>query len=211
MSLRDGLMKLSTDKLNVIQSVFQMRVVTVRLRAMNPSFLAFLPRLRTLIWGGAALTLLTLAMVMRLTGQGDWTAFDYVVAASLLAAVCAGLELAMRLSTIWTYRLAAIMSVGGGFLMVWANLAVGIIGNEENPQNLIFYGVLLIGLAGALYTRFDPQGLKWTLRTMAAAQLAVFLIALSLGWALLPVFTVFYFSLWLIAGELFSKSATASS
>jgi hypothetical protein len=103
------------------------------------------------------------------------------------------------------------MSVGGGFLMVWANLAVGIIGNEENPQNLIFYGVLLIGLAGALYTRFDPQGLKWTLRTMAAAQLAVFLIALSLGWALLPVFTVFYFSLWLIAGELFSKSATASS
>lgn len=188
-----------------------MTVVTVRLCAMKSPFLASPPRLRILIWGGAALTLLTLALVMQLTGQGNWTAFDYVVAALLLAAVCAGLELAMRLSTTWTYRLAAILSVGGGFLMVWANLAVGIIGNEGNPQNLIFYAVLLIGLAGALYTRFDPRGLKWTLRTMAAAQLAVFLIAVSLGWALLPVFTVFYFSLWLIAGELFSKSASASA
>ncbi len=174
---------------------------------MKLPFFVSLSRLRTLIRGGAVLILLTLWSVMQFMDQGNWTAFDYVVAALLLGSVCAGLELAMRLSTTWTYRLAAIMTVGGGFLMVWANLAVGIIGNEGNPQNLIFYTVLLIGLAGALYTRFDPKGLKWTLRTMAAAQLAVFLIAASLGWALLPVFTVFYFALWLIAGELFSKSA----
>ncbi len=174
---------------------------------MKLPFFVSLSRMRTLIWGGAALILLTLWSVMQFMDQGNWTAFDYVVAALLLGSVCAGLELAMRLSTTWTYRLAAIMTVGGGFLMVWANLAVGIIGNEGNPQNLIFYTVLLIGLAGALYTRFDPKGLKWTLRTMAAAQLAVFLIAASLDWALLPVFTVFYFALWLIAGELFSKSA----
>jgi hypothetical protein len=176
---------------------------------MKISFFTSTLRMRTLIWGGAALILLTLWSVMRLTGQGNWTAFDFVVAALLLASVCTGLELAMRLSATWTYRLAAIMTVGGGFLMVWAKLAVGIIGNEGNPQNLIFYSVLLIGLAGAIYTRFDPKGLKWTLRTMAAAQLAVFLLATSLGWALLPVFTIFYFALWLIAGELFGKSATA--
>ena len=137
--------------------------------------------MRTLIWGGAALILLTLWSVMRLTGQGNWTAFDFVVAALLLASVCTGLELAMRLSATWTYRLAAIMTVGGGFLMVWANLAVGIIGNEGNPQNLIFYSVLLIGLAGAIYTRFDPKGLKWTLRMMAAAQLAVFFFSQRLS------------------------------
>lgn len=174
---------------------------------MKLPFFASFSRLHTLIWGGAALILLTLWSIMRITGQGDWTAFDYVVAALLLGSVCAGVELAMHLSTSWAYRLAAIMTVGGGFLMVWANLAVGIIGNEGNPQNLIFYAVLLIGLTGALYTRFDPKGLKWTLRTMAAAQLAVFLIAASLDWALLPVFTIFYFALWLIAGELFSRSA----
>lgn len=174
---------------------------------MKILFFALPLRLRTLIWGGASLMLFTLWLVMRLTGQGNWTVFDFVVAALLLGSVCAGLELAMHLSTSWTYRLAAIMTVCGGFLMVWANLAVGIIGNEGNPQNLIFYSVLLIGLAGAVYTRFDPKGLKWTLRTMAATQLVVFLVASSLGWALLPVFTVFYFALWLVAGELFGKAA----
>lgn len=41
-------------------------------------------RLRTLLWGGAAFILITLWAVMRLTGQGDWTAFDYVAASLLL-------------------------------------------------------------------------------------------------------------------------------
>ena len=129
----------------------------------------------------------------------------------MVGAVCVGFELAMRLSDRWTYRLVAFMTVIGGFLMVWANLAVGIIGNEENPQNLIFYAVLLVGLVGALISRFGAHGLMWTLRLMAAAQLGVFLIAAALGWALLPVFTIFYFSLWLIAGELFKKSTHESS
>lgn len=98
------------------------------------------------------------------------------------------------------------MSVMGGFLMVWANLAVGIIGNEEDPRNLMFYGVLLIGVVGALVTKFNARGLTWTVRTMAAAQVVIFLVSALLDWALLPVFTVFYVSLWVIAGELFKKS-----
>jgi predicted membrane protein len=102
------------------------------------------------------------------------------------------------------------MSVIGGFLMVWANLAVGIIGNEDNPQNLMFYGLLLIGVVGALVTKFDARGLALTMRVMAAAQLGIFLVAAALDWALLPVFTIFYFSLWLVAGEFFKKSTRAS-
>ena len=143
---------------------------------------------------------------MRFTGEDAWTAFDFVVFSVMVGAVCAGFELAMRLSNQWTYRLGAIMSVMGGFLMVWANLAVGIIGNEEDPRNLMFYGVLLIGVVGALVTKFNARGLTWTVRTMAAAQVVIFLVSALLDWALLPVFTVFYVSLWVIAGELFKKS-----
>lgn len=143
---------------------------------------------------------------MHFMDQVEWTAFDFVVFASMLIAVCIGIEIAMHLSTRWSYRLAAIIAVGGGFLMVWANLAVGIIGNEENPQNLMFYAVLVIGLAGALFTRFDASGLKWTLRLMAGAQVLVAIIAAALDWALLPVFTLFYVALWLVAAELFNKA-----
>lgn len=168
------------------------------------------PVWRVVLWTVAALALLAPWLLMRITGQGDWTAFDFAVFGVMLGTVCLGVELAMRLSSRWSYRVAAIMTVVGGFLMVWANLAVGIIGNEENPRNLVFYAVLLIGLIGALITRFDARGLMWTLRLMAGVQLIVFLIAASLGWALLPVVTAVYFALWLVAGELFRKAANAT-
>lgn len=173
--------------------------------------LSSLPVWRIALWSGALLALATPWFLMRYTGQGAWTAFDFVVFGVMVGAVCAGFELAIRLSDRWTYRLAAFMTVIGGFLMVWANLAVGIIGNEENPQNLIFYAVLLTGLVGALITKFDARGLMWTLRLMAAVQLGIFLIAAVLDWALVPVFTIFFFSLWLIAGELFKKSTRATA
>jgi hypothetical protein len=48
------------------------------------------------------------------------------------------------------------------------------------------------------------------MRVMAAAQLGIFLVAAALDWALLPVFTIFYFSLWLVAGEFFKNSTRAS-
>lgn len=173
---------------------------------MTTKLLSSLPIWRIFLWAGGLLALVTPWILMRFTGEGAWTAFDFLVFGVMVGAVCAGFELAMRMSNRWTYRLAAFMTVIGGFLMVWANLAVGIIGNEEDPRNLMFYGLLLIGVVGALITRFEAQGLTWTLRLMAAAQLVIFVVAAALDWTLLPVFTVFYFLLWLIAGELFNRS-----
>lgn len=178
---------------------------------MRSKMLPSTPIWRIALWSGALLALATPWFLMHFTGQGEWTLFDFALFGLMLSAVCVGFELAMRLSGRWTYRAAAIMSVIGGFLMVWANLAVGIIGDEENPQNLIFYVPLLVGLIGALSTRFDARGLMWTLRLMAAMQLGIFLLAVALDWALLPVFTIFYLLLWLIAGELFKKSTQTTS
>ncbi len=162
---------------------------------------------RITIWTGALAALLTPWILMQVGSPVEWTAFDFAVFGTLLLALCLGLEVAMRLSMRWSYRIAATMTVVGGFLMVWANLGVGIIGNEEDPRNLLFYAVLLLGLAGALFSRFNARGLMWTLRGMAAAQLLVFVIAAAFDWALLPVFTIVYFAWWLVAGELFKKAS----
>jgi hypothetical protein len=129
----------------------------------------------------------------------------------MLGSACVAVELAMRLSSQRSYRLGALLAVGGGFLMVWANLAVGIIGNEENPQNLVFFGILLIGLIGAFITRCDAAGLARTLRVMAAAQMLIGIGAWASGMAFLPVFTLFYVALWLLAAKLFNQAATAST
>ena len=174
---------------------------------MKTIFKLPMPMWRITIWTGALATLLTPWVLMQVGSPVEWTAFDFAVFGTLLLALCLGLELAMRLSMRWSYRIAATMTVVGGFFMVWANLAVGIIGNEEDPRNLLFYAILLLGLAGALFSRFDARGLMWTLRGMAVAQLLVFVIAATFDWALLPVFTIVYFAWWLVAGELFKKAS----
>lgn len=174
---------------------------------MKSIFKLPIPVWRITIWTAALAALLAPWILMQVGSAVEWTAFDFVVFGTLLLALCVGLELAMRLSMRWSYRIAVTMTVAGGFLMVWANLAVGIIGNEENPQNLLFYAVLILGLAGALRSRFDARGLMWTLRGMAATQLLVFVIAAAFDWALLPVFTIVYFAWWLVAGELFKKAS----
>jgi hypothetical protein len=174
---------------------------------MNARFLSRTPRWRVALWAGGLLALALPGLLMALTEEVVWTGFDFLVFGLMLAVVCGGIELAMRLSSQRSYRLAALLTLGGGFLMVWANLAVGIIGNEENPRNLLFYLVLLVGIAGAMLTRFDARGLSRTLRLMAASQLLVAVVAALLGWALLPVFTAFFVVLWLVAGQLFNNAA----
>lgn len=106
-----------------------------------------------------------------------------------------------------SYVLASAMTLVGGLLVVMANLAVGIIGNEENPLNLVFYSVLLIGVVGAVWSRFSAAGLARTLRAMAAGQLLLAIVAYALGWAFLPVFTLVYVAWWLTAAHLFAKAA----
>lgn len=51
------------------------------------------------------------------------------------------------------------------------NGAVGIVGSEDNPANLMYGGVLAVGIVGAVIARFRAEG-------MARAQGSVALIAL---------------------------------
>lgn len=148
---------------------------------------------------------------MQWSQEMNWSGFDFLVFAIMLGTACAAVELAVRLSGHHRYRLGATLTIAGGFLMVWANLAVGIIGSEDNPQNLLFFVILMVGVIGALFTRFTAQGLARTLRVMAVAQLLVGLGAWVLDWAFLPVFTLFYVTLWLIAAKLFEEAAESLS
>lgn len=53
------------------------------------------------------------------------------------------------------------------------NLAVGLIGNEENLANLMYIGVLAVGLIGAAIARLEPGGMARVLFAMALAQTLV--------------------------------------
>ena len=126
---------------------------------------------RTLGWGAAVLLLATPFVAMRFTSEVNWTASDFIFAGVLLAVIGGGFELAVRASRNSSYRAGAALALIGAFLVIWTNLAVGIVGSEDNPANLLFFAALLIGIAGACVARFKAAG-------MALAATAT---ALSLG------------------------------
>ena len=168
-----------------------------------------LNRLRIAGWGAAGLLLLLPLVAMQFTGEVNWTGSDFAVFGAMLLTAGGACELGARLSRNWSYRLGTGLAVGTGFLLVWINLAVGIIGSENNAANGMYAGVLGIGVVGALLSRFRASGLKRTLITMAIGQVTVSLIALVVFQAFTLVLDGVFAGLWLASAWQFGRAAQA--
>ena len=101
------------------------------------------------------------------------------------------------------------------FLLVWVNGAVGIIGSENNDANLMYFGVISIGIIGAIIARLQPLGMARALFVTALAQALVPVIALTIwqptSWGAAGVFGVFvlnaFFVMLLVGSALLFKRA----
>ena len=79
------------------------------------------------------------------------------------------------------YRLAVGLALAAASLIVWLNAAAGLIGIEDDdPANVLYVGVLAIGVVGAIIARLQPRGLARALFAMALAQAMVGAVALRL-------------------------------
>jgi hypothetical protein len=144
---------------------------------------------------------------MQFTEEVAWTPFDFVVAGFMLLAACGTCELGARMSSSTAYRAAIGIAVVAGFLVVSINLAVGIIGTEGDPANLMFGGVLMVGAVGAFIARFQPPGMARALFATAVAQALVAVIALVAGLGFeAVVLSAFFAALWLLSAGLFRKA-----
>jgi peptidoglycan/LPS O-acetylase OafA/YrhL len=79
------------------------------------------------------------------------------------------------------YRLAVGVAVAAAIMLVWLSLGVGIIGQDGDPANRMYFGVLAVGGAGALVARLRAPGMARVLLAMAFAQALVAAIALVAG------------------------------
>ncbi len=66
-------------------------------------------------------------------------------------------------------------------LLIWVILAVGVIGDSGDPQDLMYVAVLPVGLVGAVIARLQPRGMARTLVAMALTQASVAAVALVAG------------------------------
>jgi hypothetical protein len=154
-----------------------------------------------------ALLLSVPLLAMQFTNEVAWNLADFAVAGGLLAGAGLTFVLLARKSGRFAYRVAAGIAVAAALLLIWINLAVGIIGNEGNPANLMYAGVLVVGIVGAIVARFQPRGMTLALLATAIAQVLVALIALVAGFGHTFVVTGVFVALWLTSAWLFRRSA----
>ena len=165
-------------------------------------------------WIVAALLLLVPMIAMQATDEINWDETDFLVLGAMLLAACGAYELATRMTGNTVYRAAVGVAVVAAFILIWMNLAVGIIGSEDNPANLMYGGVLAVAILGGLIVRFQPRGMVRVLAATALAQGFVGVIALMAGlgstganWPrVIVVLTGFFSGLWLLSAWLFRRA-----
>jgi len=108
----------------------------------------------------------------------NWDLADFIIWGILLFGTGLTFELIARKGGTLAYRAAVGVACLAGFLLVWINAAVGIIGDEE-LANAMYLGVLAVGFVGAFIAGFQPRGMSRVLIATAVAQALVPLIAMT--------------------------------
>ena len=109
------------------------------------------------------------------------------------------------------YRIGVGFAVLAGFLQVWINVAVGVLG-EDSPGNQGFFGVVVSAMACAWVVRFEAAGMARAMVGTAGVQaaLAAALATAPIYAHLAPkvlLFSAGLIALWLIAAVMFQRSA----
>jgi hypothetical protein len=117
---------------------------------------------------------------MSFTDVMAWSPFDFGLMGALLFGTVLAFQLAAHRSVSSKQRAGFAVALAAGFLLVWVNASVGILGAPGGP-NTLYLGVLAVGLVGALWVRFRPSRMAWPLFAMALAQLLVPPIALLIA------------------------------
>ena len=160
---------------------------------------------------GATVLVLVPLVAMQFTVEVDWSLSDFVIAWLLLFSAGVGYMLLARASSSLLWRAAVALTVGTSLFLVWANLAVGLIGSENNPFNLWYMLLVAVVFLGSIFSRLRPQAMARVLFAAAGLQLLITIMALLSGQQHIPESSVveilavngFFVMLWVGAGGLF--------
>ncbi|TGD83251.1 hypothetical protein [Hymenobacter wooponensis] len=172
--------------------------------------------------GTGLLLLIPLAAKLFVPGM-LWSPGDFLFAGILLFSAGLTFVLISRMGDNTAYRLAAGVGVAAGLLLLWANMAVGLVGSEDNPANLLYLGVLAVALIGAVVARFRPLGMSNAMFAASLTYIVVTAIALFIwkptGAAAEPnvhlinvlVANGVFAAIWAVSGWLFRRASNTNS
>ena len=166
--------------------------------------------LRPYVWGLAAFLLILPGIAMQFTSEVNWDRSDFAIFGVMLLVACGIYEAATRFTASKAYRLGVGLPELAGFLIIWVNAAVGIIGNESNLANIMFYLIPPIALLASIVARFKAPGMVRAMQFTAAAQASTALITVAMGWGHIWVLTAVFVAIWLTSAQLFNKASQDS-
>ena len=112
------------------------------------------------------------------------------------------------------YRWAMGNTLATVLMLIWLSLGVGIIGKDGDPASLMYFGVVVIGIIGALISRLQATAMARTMSAMAIAQVLITAIVLIARFGLpysgpLEILTLIGFFIALFSGSdwLFQRAA----
>ncbi|CAA9405960.1 MAG: hypothetical protein AVDCRST_MAG03-1532 [uncultured Rubrobacteraceae bacterium] len=129
---------------------------------------------------GVALATAFILLVPLLAGWA-WDLADFIFAGAIIFGTGLTFVLVARGASNIAYRAAVGVALAAAFILVWVTGAVGIIGSEDDNANLMYFGVLAVGIVGAIVARLRPHGMARALFATALAQAFVALIVLIFG------------------------------
>jgi hypothetical protein len=162
-------------------------------------------RWRVMGWGIASGILLLPFIAMQFTRDVNWTGSDFIFAAVLIGGVGLLFELTVRMADNKSYRAGVALALAASFLTIWATGAVGMIGDEGDPLNLMFAGVLAIALLGSALGGFRPGGMAKAMLVAAGAQFIAGTIGMFTD-LLGGIYSVMFAAIWLASAAMFRRA-----
>ena len=159
-----------------------------------------------------AFILLLPLVAMQFVDGAHWSPADFILAGAVLFGVGVAFELITRKVENGAYRAGVGLALGTGLFLAWVNLAVGIIGSEDNPINALYFGVLAVCFIGALIAQLRPAGMAGVMFATALAHALVTAVGLIVQQnpAVLQILLLngFFVGLWVAAALLFRSAST---
>ncbi|MEL7833190.1 hypothetical protein [Fodinibius sp. Rm-B-1B1-1] len=161
------------------------------------------------------LLLLVPLVAMLFTNEVVWDETDFIVMGILIFFTGFSYKLVTMSSGDFLYKAAMGLAFITALFLVWSNLAVGIIGSEDNAANLMYFGVVLFLIIGSFIARFQSKGMAYALFGTAFAQALTIGITLVVGMQDYPGSSVyeiimvngFFMTLFSVSGGLFWLAA----
>lgn len=113
-----------------------------------------------------------------MTDEMAWSLYDYVLAGVMLFGTGSAYVLLSSQSGSMLYKVAVGLALASALFLAFANIAVGILGSEDNAINLFYFLIVLLLVIGSFIARFQPRGMAVTLFTTALAQALMIPVAL---------------------------------